>query len=163
VRRLAWLFVFIPVAAFGCGDGSGETTSTHASEPLSKAQYLEVGDVICTNHRSRREDLESQARELGPLTSSAKANQVAGLLRKQARNLRAEERELASRRPASPDPSLVSFLSGVRTQAQALDRWAGAYDDLDERRLRRLQFRVGLIAAAAEFHARKYGFRACGR
>src|SRR6185437_13776254 len=72
------------IVAVGCGGGSTET-GTHAetqqqTHPRSRADYIALADVICRNHQSRREDLESQARELGPLTSKVKARAAGALL-----------------------------------------------------------------------------------
>jgi hypothetical protein len=167
VRGVVLLVLFVAIVAPGCGGGSTETKTQVETEtgrqPLSKADYIALGDVICKNHQSRREDLESQATDLGPLTSPAKAHRVADLLHKEAGNLRAEIRELQSRRPPAPNLALASFFSAVRTRARAIDRWATAYEDLNKARIRKLQIRVGLVAAVVDLRARKYGFATCGR
>ena len=147
----------------GCSDGSDTQVGTPSGGPSSKANYIELADAICRNHQSRREDLESQAAALGSLNSAAKARRVSELLRRESRNVRSETRELEARRPPSPNSSLDSFISITRSRAEALDEWARAYDDLDEGRIRRLQVRVGLLAATAKERARRYGFRACGQ
>jgi hypothetical protein len=167
VRRIALPALLIAALAPGCS-GCTDGGNTHAGgrsdeQPPSKADYIELADAICRNHQSRREDLESQAAALGSLNSAAKARRVAGLLRRESRNLRSEIRELEARRPPSPNSALDSFSSAIRARAEALDEWARAYDDLDEGRIRKLQVRVGLLAATAERRARRYGFRACGR
>jgi len=158
----------IPVVATGCGGGSDETTTrvetTVDQQPPSKPDYVEVADVICMNHQSRREDLESQASDLGPIDSAAKARRIADLLRKESRNLTAEAHELEALQPPPADLAPVaSFLSGVRARARLIREWAGAYDDLDEARIRRLRIRLGVITAATEQRAQAYGFNACGR
>ena len=80
--------------AAGCGGGSGEKTTAvdprPDAGPQTEAQYVELADAICHNHQSRREDLESQARDLGPLTSKDKAHRVAELLRQESSNRRSE-------------------------------------------------------------------------
>ena len=158
----------IPVVATGCGGGSDETTTrvetTVDQQPPSKPDYVEVADVICMNHQSRREDLESQASDLGPIDSAAKARRIADLLRKESRNLTAEAHELDALQPPPADLAPVaSFLSGVRARARLIREWAGAYDDLDGARIRRLRIRLGVITAATEQRAQAYGFNACGR
>jgi hypothetical protein len=167
VRRIALLGLLISTVAAGCGGGSDHSTTQVTGQPnagaSTNADYIELADTICRNHQSRREDLESQARDLGPLTSPAKAHRVAGLLHEEADNLRAEIKELQSRRPAVPNLALASFFSAVRARAMAIDQWATAYEDLHEARIRKLQIRVGFVAAAVDQRARKYGFATCGR
>jgi len=158
----------IPVVATGCGGGSDETKArvetTLDQQPPAKPDYVEVADVICMNHQSRREDLESQASDLGPIDSAAKARRIADLLRKESRNLTAEAHELDALQPPPADLAPVaSFLSGIRARARLIRDWAGAYDDLDGARIRRLRIRLGVITAATEQRAQAYGFNACGR
>jgi hypothetical protein len=157
--------LLLPLIAAGCGGSKGMTphqATQRSTQPASKQQFIEIGDAICGNHQSRREDLESQARELGPLSSAAKARRVATLLGEESSNLRDEATEIASRDP--PDAAEVSpVLSGIRARARAIDRWARAYDELDERAIRSGQIRVGLLTAAAQEKARAYGFLVCGR
>jgi hypothetical protein len=156
------------IAAVGCGGGSTET-GTHAetqqrTQPRSRADYIALADVICKNHQSRREDLESQARELGPLTSKAKAREAGALLRKEADNRRAEVGELRGLQlPAADAATIHSILSLVGAETNMLDRWAAAYYRLDERAIRRLQIRLGLTAGRAADRARAYGFEVCGQ
>ena len=162
------LLILIPVFAAGCGGGSDETATRVETgldeQPPSKPDYVEVADVICMNHQSRREDLESQASELGRIDSAAKARRIAGLLRTESRNLMAEHRELADLQPPPPDLAQVaSFLSGIRARATVIRHWARAYEDLDRARIRRFRIRLGVISAATEERARAYGFDACGR
>jgi hypothetical protein len=158
--------VLIPVVATGCGGGSDETTTrgetTVNEEPPTKPDYVEVADVICTNHRSRREDLESQASELGPTDSAAKARRIADLLRKESRNLMAEYQELEALQPPADLAPVASLLSGIRVRARLIGDWARAYDDLDGAQIQRLQIRLGAITAATEERAQAYGFNACG-
>jgi hypothetical protein len=159
--------VLIPVLATGCGGGSDETTTrvetTVDQPPPSRRDYAEVADVICLNHQSRREDLESQASDLGPIDSAAKARRIADLLREESRNLTAEAHELEALQPPADLAQVASFLSGIRARARLIRDWAGAYDDLNGARIRRLRIRLGLITAATEERAQAYGFIACGR
>jgi hypothetical protein len=168
VRGLVLSVVLIPVVATGCGGGSNETTTrvetTVDEQPPSKRDYVEVADVICMNHQSRREDLESQASDLGSIDSEAKARRIADLLRKESRNLTAEYQELRAVQPPPADLAPVaSFLSDIRARAGLIRDWAGAYDDLDGAQIRRLRIRLGVISAATEERAQAYGFNACGR
>jgi hypothetical protein len=160
VRRIATLFLLSGLVVTGCGGGSKQTTTAMTS----RADYIQVADAICHNHQSRRDDLESQAQKLEPLTTAGKAHAVAGLLREEARNLRTEAAELAARQPPPAQRgNLTSVLQGIRARAQAVNRWAAAYDRLDEAEIRRGQSRVGRVAAAGESVARRYGFTTCGR
>jgi hypothetical protein len=133
-------------------------------QPPSRADYVAVADAICKNHQSRREDLESQASDLGRLTSTAKAKEVAALLRKEGDNRMAEVKEVQGRQPSAGDVAAVSsILSLVRAEARLIDRWAKAYDDLDAGQIQSLQIRLGLTAAKAAKRARAYGFKVCGQ
>lgn len=168
MRRIASLLLLIPALAAGCGGGSKQTTTqvTRANDgqPPSKADYIGLADAICRNHASRREDLESQAGELGPLTSKAKARQVGGLLRQEGANRRAEVKELRDLQPPAADAARVeAVLSLVGAETALLDRWANAYDELDSAAIRRLQIRLGLTAGKAAERARAYGFEVCGQ
>ena len=102
MRRIALLLVLIPLVTAGCGGGPTETVTQVATQqsgqPLSRAEFIAQADAICHNHRSRREDLESQANELG-LLNSEKAHQVADLLRQASDNLMAETQELQALHP----------------------------------------------------------------
>jgi hypothetical protein len=165
MRRILLLTLLLPTLLTGCGSDSPETTTQVETQRIGskpRANYVAVADAICGNHWSRREDLESQASELRLLNSPRKAHEVADLLREEGRNLRSEVRELEARRPPAAELPLDVFLAAIRARAQAIDKWADAYDDLDERRIRKLQARVGVLAAAAELRARKYGFHVCG-
>jgi hypothetical protein len=167
VRRIAPLALLIPLLAAGCGGGRSDSSTpvdTRSQGPPSKTDFIEVADAICRNHQSRREDLESQAGELGPLASRKQARQVAALLRKEADNRRAEVGEVRALQPPSPDAATVdSILSLVGAEAAVIDRWASAYDDLDNERIRRLQIRLGVTAGRASGRARAYGFQVCGQ
>jgi hypothetical protein len=152
VRRVALLLVLIPLVA-----------TQQSGQPLSKAEFIAQADAICHNHQSRREDLESQANELGPLNSE-KAHQVADLLRQESDNLIAETQELQALHPPSAGVgTLRSIVSIVAAKASVIDDWAEAYDDLDAREIRRLQLRIGVVTAKAEGIAQGYGFEVCGR
>jgi hypothetical protein len=169
VRRIALLALLIPAVAAGCGGGgSGETTTQvtgQQSAGLStRADYIELADVICRNHQSRREDLESQAGELGPLTSKQKAQRIADLLREESANRRAEISELGDLQPPAADAGEVNeFIELVHTEATVIDSWAAAYDDLDEAAIRRQQIRLGVTVGKAADRARAFGFQFCGR
>jgi hypothetical protein len=157
------------IVAVGCGGGSTKTATgvetQQENQPLSKARYIALGDVICKNHQSRREDLESQTIDLGSLNSKDKAHQVAELLRQQSDNLTAEADEVqALNPPSSADARTVaSILSLVRAKTGLIDQWAKAYDDLDTTEIRRLQIRIGITTAKARSRARAYGFEVCGQ
>ena len=159
--------LFLVMVLAGCGGDSKETTTqitTNAPQPQTKAEYVQVADAICRNHQSRREDLESQAGELGPLSSKAKAHNVAKLLRQESSNRRAEIGELGDLRPPAADAAEVNeILELVRTEADVIDTWAAAYDDLDEAAIRRQQIRLGVTAGRAAQRARAYGFEVCGQ
>lgn len=167
MRRIASLVLLLAVVAAGCGGESTETTTqveTQQIVPLPRTEYIEVADTICRNHRSRREDLESQAADLGPLDSADKAHRAADLLRQESSNLQAELHELrALRVPVADAATVDSILFAVQARMRVIDDWAGAYDDLDEARIRALQLRLGVITARAENRARAYGFEACGQ
>jgi hypothetical protein len=168
VRRIASLALFLTVLVAGCGGGSEETTTqvptNHGGPPRSKADFIGLADAICRNHQSRRQDLESQVGELGRLDSKAKARRVAALLRQESDNRRAEVDELSVLQPPPTDAGAFdSVLSLVRGEADVIDRWADAYDDLDDAEIRRLQIRLGLATARAADRARAYGFRVCGQ
>jgi hypothetical protein len=160
--------LLIAIVAAGCGGGSTKTATEvgtqQGEEQLSKARYIALGDVICKNHQSRREDLESQTIDLGRLDSRDKAHQVAGLLRDQSENLTAEADELQALKPPPADAGTVaSILSLVRAKTDLIDRWAKAYDDLDTPEMQRLQVQVGVTTAKARSQARAYGFEVCGQ
>ena len=168
MRRIALLVLLIPVLAAGCGGGTKQTTTQVATaddgQSPSKADYIGLADPICRNHQSRREDLESQAGELGPLTSKTKARQVASLLRQESANRRDEVQELRDLQPPAVDAARVdAVLSLLSTETAVLDKWANAYDDLDDVAIRRLQIRLGLTAGKATERARAYGFEVCGQ
>ena len=151
----------------GCGGGSNQTTTevpTSDGPQSSKADFIEQADAICRNHQSRREDLESQAGELGPLTSKSQAHQVANLLRKESANRRGEVSELEDLDPPPVDVAEVNeIVELVRTESDVIDTWAAGYDDLDERAIRRQQIRLGLTSARAAARARAFGFEVCGQ
>lgn len=138
--------------------------ATGDGQPPSKTDFIGVADTICLNHQSRREDLESQASDVGPLTSKEAAHRVAGLLREESHNLSEEARELQARpSPTTNRAQLETLFAAIRARADAIYRWAAAYDEVDERGIRLGQIRVGLLTARAERVARAYGFSTCGR
>jgi hypothetical protein len=164
--KTAVLALLVSALAAGCGGGPDETTEvkTIAPQPQSRADYVERADAICHNHQSRREDLVSQASDLGPLTSKAKAHRVAGLLREESSNRRAEVSELGDLPPPAADAAQVNeILELVRTEADVIDTWAAAYDELDAAAIRRQQIRLGLTAGRAAARARAYGVEVCGQ
>jgi hypothetical protein len=151
------LVCVIATVTAGCGGGKDK-------QPPSKADYIAVGDVICRNHESRRQDLESQTVELGRLNSEGKAHRVADLLRQESDNLTAEVQELATLQPPPVDVGTAeSILSLDRARASLIEHWAKAYDDLDTAAIRRLQIRIGLATAKARDRASAYGFNVCGQ
>ena len=167
MRRITTLALFLLALAAGCGGGSKETTTqvpTSDGPQSSKADFIEQADAICRNHQSRREDLESQAGELGPLTSKSQAHQVANLLRKESTNRRAEISELEDLDPPPVDADEVNeILELVGTEVDVIDTWATAYDDLDEQAIRRQQIRLSVTSARAAARARAFGFEVCGQ
>lgn len=166
MRGLA-LFAVIALLVAGCGGGSAETTTrdeTQLNQPSPKSDYLSLADAICRNHRSRQTDLEDQAAELGPISSPAKAHQIADLLRKEADNRMAEVRELDALQPPPAEAVVVGpILSGIRAEGRLIKIWADTYDDLDLERTRRLQIRLGVITAETERRAQAFGFSVCGQ
>jgi hypothetical protein len=169
VRRIAPLALLISLLAAGCGGGGSAETTTQitgqqSAGPSTRADFIELADVICRNHQSRREDLESQAGELGPLTSKEKARRIADLLREESANRRAEIAELGDLQPPAADEAEVNeILELVRTEAVVIDTWAAAYDDLHEAAIRRQQIRLGVAAHKAADRARTFGFQVCGQ
>jgi hypothetical protein len=166
MRGLALLAVIALLVA-GCFGGSGDTTTrdeTRLEQPSPKPDYLSVADAICRNHRSRRTDLESRAAELGPIGSPAEAHRIAKLLRQEADNRMAEVRELDALQPPPAEAAVVRpILSGIRAETRLIENWADTYDDLDLERTRRLQIRLGVIAAETERRAQAFGFSVCGQ
>jgi hypothetical protein len=165
VRRIGLLGVLIPLGTAGCGGGSTETATQVATQqsgqPLSKVEFIAQADAICHNHQSRREDLESQANELGHLNSE-QAHRVADLLRQESDNLMAEAQELQALRPPSAGATTLSSMVLIfAAEASVINDWAEAYDDLDAREIRRLQLRIGAVTAKAEGIAQAYGFEVC--
>jgi hypothetical protein len=167
VGRIALSALLLLTLAAGCGGGSKATTTqvaTNAGPPSSKADYIEVADAICRNHQSRREDLESQASDVGPLTSTQKARQVAALLRQESANRRSEVAEVRALQPPPADAATVSsILSLVSAETDVIERWADAYDAGDAAGIQRLQIRLGLTAGRAARRAASYGFQVCGQ
>jgi hypothetical protein len=160
VRGVVPPVLLIAVVMAGCGGGSGETET----QVETKADFIALGDVICKNHRSRTEDLESQAVELGRLDSKRDAHRVAGLLRLQADNLADEAQELQAVQPPPEDVNAVgSILALVRARADLIGKWASAYDDLDAAEIRATQVRIGIASAKAGHAAMAYGFDVCGQ
>ncbi len=168
MRGFVLLVLPVAILAAGCGGGSTKTatqveTQRH-EQPPPKPEYVALADVICKNHQSRREDLESQTIDLGRLDSAGKAHRVAGLLRHEGDNLTAEAHDLQAVQPPPTDVATVgSILSLIRAKAGVIDSWARAYDDLDTAEIRRLQMRIGAATARAAGMARAYGFRVCGQ
>jgi hypothetical protein len=163
------LVLLIALVPAGCGGGSTETTTTPDEtqlddRPPSEADYIALGDTICKNHQSRREDLESQASDLGRISSEEEAHRIAELLRQERDNRLAEVQELTGLQPPSADAATVaSILSLVRAEANVIDDWANAYDDRHPEAIRRLQLRLRVIAAKARGSAQAYGFKLCGQ
>ncbi len=168
MRVVAPLSLVIVIAIAGCGGGSSKSTTqveTHREvQPLTKAAFISLGDVICRNHDSRTKDLESQTIELGHLDSNAKARQVAGLLRQQADNLAAEARELQGLESPPADVGRVgSILGRVRANVDLLREWARAYEGHDAAQIRALQLRIAEATTSLRSAARAYGFEVCGQ
>ena len=164
---LALLALLSSLLVSGCGGGSGKTTTpdaTQLNERPPTSRYLSVADAICRNHRSRQNDLESQAAELGPITSPKQAHRIADLLRQEARNRTAELRELEALQPAPGQATTVGpTFSGIRAETRVIENWADAYDKLDSQEIPRLQMRLGVIAHETARRARAFGFSVCGR
>ena len=151
----------------GCGGGSTKSTTrveTHRDDqPLPKADYIALGDVICRNHESRTRDLESQTIELGHIDSKGKAHRVAGLLRQQSDNLAAEAQELRGLQSPTADVGTVKSILGLlRAKVDVLRGWASAYDDLNTAQIRAFQLQIGAATSRARQAARSYGFEICG-
>ena len=131
-----------------------QQVATSDGQPSSKADFIDQADAICRNHQSRREDLESQARELGPLTSKAQARQIADLLREESANRGAEVSELGDIDPPLADAAEVNeILELLRAEADVIDTWAAAFDDLDAAAIRRQQIRLGVTTGRAALDA----------
>ena len=168
MRRLALFALLVTAGMTGCGDGSEKATTRVDTQlqpgPQPSSGYFEQADAICRNHQSRQADLESQAADLGPITSNAKAHRIADLLREESANHRAEIGELSDLEPPTADAAAVNeFLERIHTEATVIDTWAAAYDDGDEAAIRRNQIRLGLTAGEAADRARALGFEVCGR
>ncbi len=168
MRGVVLLVLPVAILAAGCGGGSTKTATQDETQrheqPPSKADYVALADVICKNHQSRREDLESQTIDLGRLDSADKAHRVAGLLRQESGNLEAEAQDLQAVQPPSADVGTVdSIVSLIRAKAGVIDSWARAYDDLDTAEIQRLQIRIGMATAQAAGRAQAYGFKVCGQ
>jgi hypothetical protein len=169
MRRIVLLGLLLAAALTGCGGGSSEKTVTRVETQLQpgpgpRANYVEQADAICRNHQSRQADLESQASELGPITSEDQAHRIADLLREESANRRAEIGELSDLEPPPVDAVDVNeFLERIHTEATVIDTWAAAYDDLDEAAIRRNQIRLGVTAGEAAERARALGFQVCGQ
>jgi hypothetical protein len=160
VRGVVLLALVIAIVVAGCGGGSTKSTT----QVERKADFIGLGDVICKNHQSRREDLESQTIALGRLNSRDKAHQVAELLRQQRSNLVDEVQELQARQPPPEDVGRVrSILASIRAKADLIGEWAKAYDDLNVAEIRMQQIRIGVATAKARDAARAYGFKICGQ
>jgi hypothetical protein len=160
VRDAAPLVLLLAIVMAGCGGDSTETET----QVETKADFIVLGDVVCKNHQSRTEDLESQTVDVGPLDSKKKANEVADLLRRQADNLTAEAKELGALRPPSADErSVGSILAILRAKADVIRQWARAYDNHDAAEIRSVQERIAVATARARNAAGAYGFAVCGQ
>jgi hypothetical protein len=169
VRRITVLALFLAAVLAGCGGGGEKTTTTRVDTQLQPgpepaSDYAEQADAICRNHQSRQADLESQASDLGPITSEDTAHRIADLLREESANRRAEIGELSDLEPPAADVAAVNeFLKRIHTEATVIDTWAAAYDDGDEAAIRRNQIRLGVTAGEAADRARALGLQVCGR
>jgi hypothetical protein len=164
--RLLLFAVLVALAAGGCGSGSGETTTptptpTPTQAGPAETDVVALADTICRNHQSRREDLESQATDLGPITSREQAHRIAALLRKESQNRRAEAGELEGLQGSWA--SLARVVAAIRAEASVIEDWAKAYDRLDSADIQRLQIRLGAITVKAAKAARADGFEVCGQ
>jgi hypothetical protein len=160
VRGVVLSILVGAIVMAGCGGGTTRSTT----QVESKANFIALADVICKNHQSRREDLESQTIDLGRLNSRDKAHQVAELLRQQRSNLVREVNELQGRQPPPDEVGRVrSVLASIRAKADLIGAWAKAYDDRNVAEIRRQQVRIGLATAKMRKAARAYGFEVCGQ
>jgi hypothetical protein len=162
------LALFLAAVLAGCGGGD-ETTTTRVDTqlqpgPQPTSDYAEQADAVCRNHQSRQADLESQASDLGPITSEDKAHRIADLLREESANRRAEIGELSDLEPPAADAAAANeFLERIHTEATVIDTWAAAYDDGEEAAIRRNQIRLGVTAGETADLARALGLQLCGQ
>jgi hypothetical protein len=153
--RLVAAVVVVAAAMAGCGGGT--KTSTEA-----RASYIAKADAICEPVQARRDRLERQVADLGPITAG-KTHQVARLLRRAADDLRGEVRRLgALSPPASDDRTPASVLSFLTDEITHLEAWARAYDDRNENGIQRFQLEIADDSAKAAAVAQHYGFQVCG-
>jgi CHASE3 domain sensor protein len=159
------------VALVGCGGSSSNSSSTdtasvRSGEALSKAEFVEQADAICTNRKSEREALQSEAEELAQeinAGSDAAREELADLLAKAADNAEEEFSELRGLTPPPADAATIDEMLSSAGRQVALTRAGVAA-------LRKGDFeaftevtRSGRAAKAkAAATARSYGLEVCG-
>jgi hypothetical protein len=158
VKIAIFLVAALGVAAAGCGGGGGE--------PLSKAEFITQGDVICGKYRTKNQELNKKAPDKGPTDPSATDEQVkasAPILEELADNLRAARAEFADLTPPTNVQSdWENTLDDVDQIASGLDQAAAAARDLDRQKVVDEYAEILRLNRRVASFETDYGFKVCG-
>jgi hypothetical protein len=148
MRRLCLLLAAATLLA-ACGD------SDAGKGPLSKAEFIERADEICSDFQTAVKD----ARALTPDTFAELEGQLTTFIEEAEKTLKAF-RELE---PPTADEDTVSAYEGLGEQNIAvLRKMRDAAEDADQERVRSFQDDLLNIAARQKGIAKTFGFKVCG-
>jgi hypothetical protein len=158
VKRTLPIVAVLAILA-GCGGGGGGT-------PLSKAEFIQRGDAVCTKYRNKNQDLNKNAPAKNPTDPSATDAQVkasAPILRKLSDNVRGARGEFSHLNPPSDVKSdWQNTLDDLDQIASKLDDAAGAAEKLDRQKVVNLYADILRLNRRVSNFETDYGFKVCG-
>ena len=162
VTRVKWGLAMVAAAALaaaGCGGDEG-------GEPLSKQEFIALGDAICTKYRDKNQELSKKAPAKNPTDPSATDSQVkasAPVLEQLADNLRSARAEFEELNPpADAQSDWDNTLEDLDQIASQLDGAAAAARQVDRQKVVNLYADILRLNRRVSTFEVDYGFKVCG-
>jgi hypothetical protein len=169
VRWLLRIAVIALAAALiaGCGGGDDDggtktTTATETTPPpsdgaaITKPEYIERADAICTKYKERTKDLQGRQPD--------SYEEAADLYTRAIAIFEPAVREFeALPAPKGDERVIESYLDTVREQLTLYERVRTAAEQSDRAKLETYAQDVRELRARARGIAQGYGFKVCGR
>jgi hypothetical protein len=159
--RLLLGALVLALATAGCGgdddEDSGNGTSGESAPLVSKAEFIEQADELCTDFREKSDELAAEAE------TTSDTGRQAEIWRELADEAQATGEEFEQLPVPAGDQAIIDrYLSASRDQIGVLRQIAEALDDGDTTSVTTLLDSGRRSGARVQGIAQGYGFKVCG-
>lgn len=168
-RLLLWATLFgVVLLAAGCGGSSGgdtgEETAGDQAESISKSEWIEQADAICTTEQEEEKPIEAELEAEGEKAETAdQLKKLGGITRELLALVDKETEDIrALPVPAGDEATIETMLDKVQSAVPLGEEFADALESGDVAEIERTSQKLEKNSESAKGMAQSYGLKVCG-